>query len=210
MLDREKGNFPLQDRRVAVQEYGVSNPELLAGLEQRGARVFPVCVYEWALPEDTGPLQAAVTLIIGGEIQVMLVASSVQIRHLFQIAESMVCATELHDALAQVVIASIGPLTSEELRSRGPSVDIECAHPKMGFLVQEPVENSGRLFQRKKETTTAAICHLHRWEQPGPGATTGAAIRVGISLLGEGTRRTASPSVFGAGPRPGHEAKASA
>lgn len=99
MLDREKGNFPLQDRRVAVQEYGVSNPELLAGLEQRGARVFPVCVYEWALPEDTGPLQAAVTLIIGGEIQVMLVASSVQIRHLFQIAESMVCATELHDAL---------------------------------------------------------------------------------------------------------------
>ncbi len=74
MLDREKGNFPLQDRRVAVQEYGVSNPELLAGLEQRGARVFPVCVYEWALPEDTGPLQAAVTLIIGGEIQVMLVA----------------------------------------------------------------------------------------------------------------------------------------
>jgi uroporphyrinogen-III synthase len=150
MLDRKKDTFPLQGCRVAVQEYGVSNPDLLVGLEQRGARVFPVCVYQWALPENTGPLQAAVTSIIRGEIDVMLVASSVQIRHLFQVAESMACATALHDALAQVVIASIGPLTSEELRSRGLNVDIECAHPKMGFLVQEAAEKSGQLFQQKR------------------------------------------------------------
>jgi len=155
MLDEKKDTFPLQGRRVAVQEYGVSNPELLASLEQRGARVSPVCVYEWTLPEDTGPLQAAVTSIIRGEVHVMLIASSVQIRHLFQVAESMACASALHDALAGVVIASIGPLTSEELRSRGLNVDMECAHPKMGFLVQEAAEKSGRLFQRKKEIATA-------------------------------------------------------
>ena len=85
----------------------------------------------------------------------MLIASSVQIRHLFQVAESMACASALHDALAGVVIASIGPLTSEELRSRGLNVDMECAHPKMGFLVQEAAEMSGRLFQRKREMATA-------------------------------------------------------
>lgn len=155
LLDERKDAFPLQGCRVAVQEYGVSNPELLAGLEQRGARVFPVCVYEWALPEDTGPLQAAIASIIRGEVHVMLVASSVQIRHLFQLAESMACASALHDALAQVVIASIGPLTSEELRSRGLNVDVECAHPKMGFLVQETAERSRQLFQQKKQTATA-------------------------------------------------------
>lgn len=155
MLDEKKDMFPLQECRVAIQEYGVSNPKLLAGLEQRGARVFPVCVYEWGLPEDTGPLQAAVTSIIRGEVHVMLVASSVQIRHLFQVAESMACASELHGALAQVVIASIGPLTSEELRSRGLNVDMECAHPKMGFLVQEAAEKSGQLFQQKKEAAGA-------------------------------------------------------
>jgi uroporphyrinogen-III synthase len=153
LLDEKKDTFPLQGCRVAVQEYGVSNPELLAGLEQRGARVFPVCVYEWALPEDTGPLQAAVTSIIRGEVHVMLVASSVQIRHLFQVAEGMACASALRDALAQVVIASIGPLTSEELRSRGLNVDVECTHPKMGFLVQEAAEKSGLILQLKKETT---------------------------------------------------------
>lgn len=152
MLDGNKARFPLQGCRVAVQEYGVSNPELLAGLEQRGARVFPVCVYEWALPEDTGPLQAAVTSIIRGEVPVMLVASSIQIRHLFQVAESMACASALHDALAQVVIASIGPLTSEELRSRGLNVDMECVHPKMGFLVQEAADKSGQIFEQKKRT----------------------------------------------------------
>lgn len=154
-LDEKKETFPLQGCRVAVQEYGVSNPELLAGLEQRGARVFPVCVYEWALPEDTAPLQGAVTSIIRGEVQMMLVASSIQIRHLFQLAESMACASALHDALAQVVIASIGPLTSEELRSRGLTVDLECAHPKMGFLVQEAAEKGGQIFEQKKRTTTA-------------------------------------------------------
>ncbi|MGC2450205.1 MAG: uroporphyrinogen-III synthase [Candidatus Sulfotelmatobacter sp.] len=155
MLDEKKDTFPLQGCRVAVQEYGVSNPELSAGLEQRGARVFPVCVYEWALPEDTAPLQAAVTSIIRGEVQVMLVASSVQIRHLFQVAESMACASALHDALAHVVIASIGPLTSEELRNRGLNVDLECSHPKMGFLVQETAEKSGQLFEQKKARTAA-------------------------------------------------------
>ena len=155
MLDGKKDTFPLQGCRVAVQEYGISNPELLAGLERRGARAFPVCVYEWALPEDTGPLQAAVTSIIRGEVHVMLVASSIQIRHLFQVAESMACASALHDALARVVIASIGPLTSEELRGRGLNVDVECAHPKMGLLVQEAAGKSGQLFQQKKDMATA-------------------------------------------------------
>ena len=38
--------------RVAVQEYGVSNPELLSGLRERGALVTRVPVYQWALPDD--------------------------------------------------------------------------------------------------------------------------------------------------------------
>jgi uroporphyrinogen-III synthase len=55
----------------------------------------------------------------------------------------------LNRALARVVITSIGPLTSEELRSRGLSVDIECAHPKMGFLVQEAAEKVSGLLASK-------------------------------------------------------------
>lgn len=150
LLDQNRDLFPIHGRRVAVQEYGVTNPELSAGLEERGAILTLVNVYQWALPEDVTPLQSAVDSIVRGDVHVLLVASSIQIRHLFEIAERMGKASPLHDALSRVVITSIGPLTSEELRGRGLSVDIECAHPKMGFLVQEAAENAPELLNQKR------------------------------------------------------------
>lgn len=150
VLDRNKDAFPVAGRRVAVQEYGVTNPELSAGLVDRGAVITLVNVYQWALPEDLGLLERAIQAIIGGEVHVLLVASSVQIRHLFEVAERKQQAKALHDALFRVVITSIGPLTSEELRSRGLGVDIECTHPKMGFLVQEAAEKAAGLLVAKR------------------------------------------------------------
>jgi len=150
LLDENKNSFPVDGRRVAVQEYGVTNPKLSAGLKERGAALTLVNVYQWALPEDVTPLQNAVDSIIRGDVHVLLVASSIQIRHLFEIAERMGKATALDEALSRVVITSIGPLTSEELRGRGLSVDIECSHPKMGFLVQEAAEKAPELLNRKR------------------------------------------------------------
>src|SRR4029077_16754904 len=77
----------LRGKHVAVQEYGVSNAELLEGLRQRGASVMRVPVYRWDLPEDTTPLQAAVDAVIAHQIAVALFTTGVQIQHLFQIAE---------------------------------------------------------------------------------------------------------------------------
>ena len=150
ILDQSRDKFPVAGRRVAIQEYGVTNPELSAGLEERGAVVTLVNVYQWALPEDIRPLEKAVESLIHGDVHVLLVASSVQIRHLFEVAERNARREEMHAALARVVITSIGPLTSEELRSRGLSVDIECSHPKMGFLVQEAAEKSAEILRRKR------------------------------------------------------------
>lgn len=150
VLGERSGELPLMGKSIAVQEYGVRNPELVTGLEQRGARVTSVPVYEWTLPEDTGPLQEAVSAIVRGEVKVVLVTSSVQIRHLFEVAENMGRADGLSEALAQTIVASIGPLTSEEIRRRGLTVDMESAHPKMGFLVQEAAQRSGMLLKQKK------------------------------------------------------------
>jgi uroporphyrinogen-III synthase len=141
---------PVAGRRIAIQEYGVTNPELSAGLEERGAIVTLINVYQWALPEDLGPLENAVESIIRGDVQVLLVASSVQIRHLFEVAGKMAKSEALQEALSRVVIASVGPLTSEELRSRGLSVDIECTRPKMGFLVQEAAEKCAEILRQKR------------------------------------------------------------
>jgi len=158
-LDQNNAAFPIAGRRVAVQEYGVTNPGLSAGLAERGAIVTLVNVYQWALPEDLAPLEQAIEALIRGDVHVLLVASSVQIRHLFQVAERMKKADLLHEALSTVVITSVGPLTSEELRSRGLSVDIECAHPKMGFLVQEAAEKAPELLKTKRHRPAGKQAH---------------------------------------------------
>ncbi len=48
---------PVKGLRVAVQEYGMSNQDLLEALKQRGAEVFQVPIYRWALPEESGAAQ---------------------------------------------------------------------------------------------------------------------------------------------------------
>jgi uroporphyrinogen-III synthase len=137
----------LRGKKVAVQEYGVSNPELLAGLRERGAQVTAVPVYQWDLPEDTGPLQRAVEEVIAGRIDVALFTTGVQIHHLFQIADQGGKKDALKTGMERVVKASIGPTTSEVLRSYGLSVELEASHPKMGFLVKEAAENARALVQ---------------------------------------------------------------
>ena len=137
-------------RRVAVQEYGVSNPELLAGLKERGAEVTAVPVYEWMLPEDTAPLRAAIRALGSSEIDVAMFTSSVQLRHLIQVAEQMNAKESVLRGLARAVVISIGPVTTEELKTHGITVDLEPSHPKMGFLVKEASERCAELLQHKR------------------------------------------------------------
>jgi uroporphyrinogen-III synthase len=99
------------------------------------------------LPEDTGPLRAAVDEVIAGRIDVALFTTSVQIRHLFEIAEGEGKKSELKAGMERVVKASIGPTTSETLREYGLSVDLEASHPKMGFLVKEAAERAEELVR---------------------------------------------------------------
>jgi uroporphyrinogen-III synthase len=52
-------------------------------------------------------------------------------------------------AFARIVVASIGPMTSQELEAEGFTVDIEASHPKMGFLVKEAAEQSAECARKK-------------------------------------------------------------
>jgi uroporphyrinogen-III synthase len=149
-LDANVAALPLEGRKVAVQEYGVSNDELLAGLADRGANVTRVPVYEWALPEDTGPLRAAISAIARNEIDVVLFTTATQADHMLEIASEMKLDDAMRGALSHMVVASIGPTTSERLREYGITPDMEPTHPKMGFLVSEAAERSAEILQRKR------------------------------------------------------------
>ena len=148
-LDERKSEVSLDGLNVAVQEYGASNPDLLAGLEARGARVTRVPVYQWALPEDLEPLRQAVRAIAAGELDVALFTSATQAVHLLKVADMMELRDAVRDRLQRMVIASIGPTTSEELRQQRVAVDLEPSHPKMGFLVREAAERAGEILRRK-------------------------------------------------------------
>ncbi len=88
-------------RRVAVQEYGTSNVDLLAGLEARGARVTAVPVYQWALPEDLGPLEDACRALATKQVDVALFTTATQVVHLLQVAERMGAADSVRAALGR-------------------------------------------------------------------------------------------------------------
>jgi uroporphyrinogen-III synthase len=140
----------LQGLNVAVQEYGVSNPDLLRALEERGARVTRVPVYQWELPEDLEPLRQAVRGIARGDFDVALFTTATQIVHLLKVAATMDAVDDVRAGLRRMVVASIGPTTSEELRQQGVQIDLEPSHPKMGFLVREAAEQAAGLLMQKR------------------------------------------------------------
>ena len=149
-LDEHAAAYPVRGRRVAVQEYGVSNGDFLAGLEVRGAKVTSVPVYEWALPEDTRPLRSAIAAMARKEIDVILFTTATQAVHLLQIAAEMKEGDALRRGLSRMLVASIGPTTSERLREYGIVPDLEPSHPKMGYLVSEAARHSERILRQKR------------------------------------------------------------
>jgi uroporphyrinogen-III synthase len=140
---------PVQGLKIAIQEYGVSKPEMIEDLKKRGAEVFSVPVYRWALPEDTEPLEAAISNVLNGSLDAMVVTNAAQIDHVMQLAERGNRAQRFREACKNLVVASIGPTASEGLRHHDLPVDFEPSHPKMGILVKEFSEQVHPLRQAK-------------------------------------------------------------
>jgi len=151
ILDREK---PVDGLRVAVQEYGVTNAELIEGLQRRGAQVTRVPVYRWTLPDDPAPLQRVLDAILANRVDVLLVTNAVQIDHALQVLAQPSRQDQFRASLSKLMVASIGPTATERLRSYGLPVDFEPSHPKMGVLVKESAERANDILQHKRAVST--------------------------------------------------------
>lgn len=140
---------PVKGLRIAIQEYGAPNAEMIRDLESRGATVFPVPIYRWALPDDTGPLLAAIYEVAEGKADVLLITNAAQIDHVMQLANESGIADRFTNACAKLVVGSIGPTASERLKQHDIRVDYEPSHPKMGVLVKEVSERAHALRSTK-------------------------------------------------------------
>jgi uroporphyrinogen-III synthase len=158
-LDDAVGPKRMRGMRIAVQEYGVPCTGLLAGLQERGARVTRVPIYEWSLPEDIVPLQDAAKAVAGGEVDVVLFTAAVQAEHLIQVAAEIGIEESLRSRLEQMVIATVGPTTSEHLGAIGLRADMEASHPRMGYLVEEAAERSAEILREKHKEPGLDFLH---------------------------------------------------
>ncbi len=162
--------IPVANLVVGLQEYGVANRSLIAGLEARGAIVEAIHVYDWALPEDCGPLEQNIRRIAAGEIDVAMFTSGNQVFNLLKLAEDLNLTDEVRAAFQRIVVASIGPTTSEMLRNENLPVDMEPSHPKMGHLVVETAQRAAEILTRKQQiaTTVQARSSLSTPHSPLP------------------------------------------
>ncbi|GIW90207.1 MAG: uroporphyrinogen decarboxylase [Pirellulaceae bacterium] len=164
-------HVPLSHQVVGLQEYGVTNSSLVAGLEARGACVIQVPVYRWELPEDIRPLEENIRRIADNQIDVLLVTSAHQMVNLFRAAQRLHLADTLRYALRNVVVASIGPTTSEMLRELDVPVDIEPAQHKMGHLVAAAAAEAHEKLRAKRGHQQTPLITL----APAPPANSTAA-----------------------------------
>lgn len=140
----------LEGLRIAVQEYGDTNPEFLDALTDHNVDWTRVPVYHWALPDDLEPLRDSIRSIAAGTVDVIVFLTAIQVTHLFRVAEQMDAVDALRAGMQQTLILSIGPSTTEELSRHGVTADFEPSHPKMGFLMNEASERALAMLTAKR------------------------------------------------------------
>jgi uroporphyrinogen-III synthase len=132
--------WQLRGRTVGLQLYGGTTPyleRLRGGLASLGAKVDEVAPYRWEGPTDDAAVRELIEQCLHGRIDALAIFSSSQIHNLFTIAEEHDVGTQLKQALStgDVVIASVGPVATEAIRSHGLPVQVQPEHPKMGHVV---------------------------------------------------------------------------
>ena len=155
LLSTLDANLSLANQTVGLQEYGKSNPSLIAGLEARGAKVVSLRVYEWDLPEDTKPLEENLQRLAQQQCDVCLFTSGHQVTNVLRFASELGIRDDVVKGLRESIIGSVGPTTSEMLRRYELPVDFEPSHPKLGHLVSEVAQQSHALREQKQRIRIA-------------------------------------------------------
>jgi uroporphyrinogen-III synthase len=115
------------------------------------------------LPSDTAPLKAAILKIVRAQAHVALFTTALQIRHLLAVASDLGLASAVRRALnEELVVASVGPITSAALEAHGIVADIVPGHPKLGHLVLAVARRARGLVAEKRERNAQPASSLAR------------------------------------------------
>ena len=143
-LTAAMGSLELAGKRVVYQRYGGPDSELPTYLREHEADYRELTLYDWGLPEDTGPVLDLIGRLEDGQVDALAFTSRPQVPNLFAIAEDAGLQESLRRSLAErVAVASVGPVCTRKLLEHGVAVDVEPDHPHMGNLVMAVAEYFG-------------------------------------------------------------------
>jgi uroporphyrinogen-III synthase len=135
----------LEGAEVTLVHYGERNESLSEELQKRGAALNELCLYEWRLPDDVGPLQDLARGIATLEVDAVMFTSQVQWKHLLRVATALGLADALVRALnGGIVVAAVGPICSAALDAAGVRPHVVPDNPKMGPLVAALADHFGK------------------------------------------------------------------
>ncbi|HEX8237851.1 MAG TPA: uroporphyrinogen-III synthase [Abditibacteriaceae bacterium] len=155
-LDAHADQFFLKGARLALQEYGLPSRPFVKALKARGADVTRVPLYHWALPEEIGPLLVAIDDIVEGRHDVALFTNGTQVWHLFKLAYRKGMEEELRAGFSRLLVASIGPSTSEALHEFEVPIDFTPSQANMETFVSESAAQCHQLLAAKRAAKRAA------------------------------------------------------
>ena len=139
------GEFDLSECGVALINYGERNEALSETLLSACANLYELCLYEWTLPEDTGPLEALVRAVLMRKLDAVAFTSQAQVKHVFKIAEQRGFESVLSATMNSTVVAAVGPTCAKALAAYGVAPDVVPEHPKMGHMVADLAEYFSRV-----------------------------------------------------------------
>jgi uroporphyrinogen-III synthase len=126
----------LEGMEVTLVHYGERNTRLAEAFSGRKVVLNELCLYEWRLPDDLGPLRGLVRDVLAQQFDAVLFTSQVQWRHLLAVADEMQLRGQLVRALnKELVVAAIGPVCQAALEEVGVAPHVVPSVPKMGPLI---------------------------------------------------------------------------
>ena len=115
----------LHGRRVGVQLYGTEpNRPLIDFLRGAGAEASTVAPYIYADAAADEQVRALIARLAEGTVDAIAFTSQAQVERLFKVARDAAQEPTLRTGLTRTVVAAVGPLVADALRSRGARVDL--------------------------------------------------------------------------------------
>lgn len=127
----------LRGHRVGLQLYpDKDHSALIEAITAQGAEVDSVAPYVYDAQSADASILTAVDEMAEGRIDAIALTSSGQVRRLIEVAQAHGCEDRLREGLERTRIASVGPVVSNELQSRGLRTDI---FPANGAYFMKPL-----------------------------------------------------------------------